>query len=246
MRTEFVYDEVGNLVEQRLPKFSSLGTPTTPWVKQKFDRWGNVYEYTDTAMTMASPTAVRKFKYDVLGNVIETTLPAVQVLDTRSWNTPTGTIPTVTPILRSHFDLLGRAIGNSDANGNVNSVTLNAAGQALTENHADGGVKTFSYDGLGRQTLSISEMDAWTRNNYNLNDQLTSVEQEYTRTQVEGNWVRSYLVRLYGNDEAGRRTFETSGESSSLGGQEKTSYFYDLADHVIRRRSAMLNDTRYG
>jgi YD repeat-containing protein len=242
MRTEMVYDDAGNLVEQRLPRFTAMGTPTTPVTKQSFDRWGNVISYTEAGEVVAGERT-RRFRYSVLNNLIQTTLPVVSVLDTRN-----GTVPTasnVAPVLRNHYDLLGRAIGSTDANGNVNSVKLNQAGQTLKEYHADTGEKTFSYDGLGRQTLIMSEMDNWTRNNYDLDDRLTSVETEYFKQWTGSVYIRSYLMRQYGYDETGRRISETSGEVTSQGQPEKTSYFYDLTGHLIRRRSAMAYDTRY-
>ena len=230
-RVENVFNGIDQLVEQRLPRFTAAnGSVAAPSQKRDLDRWGNVVRGTDTA---AQTTL---YRYNVLGELLEAKQPQVSILDTRTSFTAVNGTPTVT----NYYDLYGRLIAMRDANGNLNWNELNAAGQLLVERHADGGAKTFSYDIYGNQTLIVNEIGKWVVQAYDNANRLTQVKTQYSSLpDGAGGVTRSYLVRDFTYDAAGRRISETSGETKADGTPEKTLTFYDNNGNVSSRRTAM-------
>jgi YD repeat-containing protein len=232
MRSETAYDAAGNVRLQKSPTYTRRdvngplsGSPqATPTRSQTLDRWGHVLTSTDASGHTTN------YLHNVLGNLIETQMPLVAVLDTRTSLVASNQ----RPVARNYYDLVGRGIGKMDANGNVSSVAVNGAGQTLSEHHADGGDKSYLYDTFGNQTQVTDELGWLTRNTYDDDNRLTAVSNEYKI--VNGGGV--YVTRNFGYDQAGRRTYETSGELMDDGvNAEKTRYYYDLLGNVIKRVS---------
>ena len=94
------------------------------------------------------------------------TQPQVEVVAVDRSSGAVTTQAAGTPTSYNYYDLLGRLIGTRDANGNVNQVAYNAAGQGLKETHADGSVKRFAYDNFGQQVQVTDEEGFRTRNQY--------------------------------------------------------------------------------
>ncbi len=212
-----------NYSSQILPRLAD-GPPRSPYVFNQYDRWGNVIAYQDTTYQGTN------YRYNVLGQLTTTTNPYVYVLDTRQplgFGDPPGGYQATSRT--NYYDMVGRAVAARDENGNVNGVTLNAAGQITTEWHADGGSKLFMYDGFGRQTQVIDEIGWRRRMSYDSVDRQTGMQTEWHPEE--------WLTRAFTYDELGRRITETSGALAQDGTPETMTYYYDLAGRVIRTRS---------
>ncbi len=215
-----------------------FGGPTlvqrTPRQLQTLDRWGNVLASTDTAGNTTN------YRYTALGGVAQLTMPQVEVVSTAGGNLMTT--PSAVPKSYNYYDALGRLVGTKDANGNVNSVAFNAAGQTLRETHADGGFKSFVYDAFGNAVIVVDELGWGTVHHYNQANRLVMTQREVSA----GVWIDKQFFY----DEAGRRVRETNGATSAVpdgdGGVESTRYTYDLAGNLITRRTELGYTTTYG
>ncbi len=206
-------------------------TPVTlaPRVTQLIDRWGNAIAVTDATGQTSN------YRYNQSNQLTESLLPQVNVTST------TGTIASqaTRPMSTNYFDLLGRLVATRDANGNLNKVTLNAAGQIIVETHADTGQRRFSHDAFGNQIEITNELGFRTRNVYNGTNLLTQVSREVVTNGFGTAGPNDIVVDAYGYDAAGRRITETNGEN------ETTRYFYDLHGNLRRRRTPMGRNTDY-
>jgi YD repeat-containing protein len=211
----------------------------SPKVEQQSDRWGNVTQYTDTAL------GTTRYRYNVFGALVEKTLPQSSVLDTRDEpGNDRFTASPETPSQKNYFDFLGRAIGGRDANGNLNRLVLNEAGQITEEIHADTGIRSFVYDTFGNQVQTTDETALhWkTRNVYDGANRVISTQTEASRALG----ISAFITRDFGYDEAGRRITETSGEvMADLITPETTKYFYDLNGNMVERRTPMGRSSRF-
>ncbi len=208
------------------------GTSTVaPVVNQTLDRWGNVLTYTDA---LGNTTAYRYNQYD---QVIEKKLPTVTI---KSVSASTGAITTSTaqPVQENHYDRLGRLIATKDANGYVNAVTLNAAGQIISETHADqttgkshtgSSLKSYVYDAFGNRTKDTDELGFVTAYSYDKNNQLTGTQRETALNAIANQTTANIVTENFAYDDAGRRITDSNG----LG--EVTRYWYDLQGHIRKR-----------
>ncbi len=206
-------------------------TPVTvaPAVSQSVDRWGSSLSVTDA---MGQTT---NYRYNQFNQLIEVKLPQVTIAST------TGGIVTQTlrPMTTNYFDILGRAIATRDGNGNLNKVTLNAAGQIIVETHADSGQRRFTYDAFGNQVEIANELGFRTRNTYNGANLLTQVSREVVSNGFVTQGPNHVVADAYGYDGAGRRITESNGEN------ETTKYFYDLHGNLRQRRTPLGRNTTY-
>jgi YD repeat-containing protein len=202
---------------------SPATSTAAPRLQQTFDRWGNVLSVTDAA------NQTTNYRYNQFGAQVEVKQPSLTV-----YSTAGGTLATTIqrPTSYNYYDNLGRLIGVRDANGNLTKAALNAAGQVLTENHPDSGVKTFTMNIFGNQTVVTDELGFRTWSTYNGVDLLTAIQHEV----VAGGQT---YTETYSYDGAGRRISFTNGEN------ETTKYFYDLLGNVVTQRSALNNSTTY-
>jgi YD repeat-containing protein len=181
-------------------------TTMEPVVEQTVDRWGNVLSISDPR----NQAWLTEYQYDDQSRLLRETKPQVDVQHENS------TVEQLRPVSRNFYDRLGRVIGIQDANGSMNTVRYNAAGQIIREVHADGGTVDRSYDGLGRQVGEWDERDKFTARTYDLNDRLTRV------TRPDGTYEE------YQYDELGNRISERNGAGLV------TTYRYDPHGRVIR------------
>jgi YD repeat-containing protein len=219
------------VVNANAPVTQSTAT-YAPTQSQGYDRWGNVTSFTNAA------GKITNYRYNQFDQTIEVKMPEVDVTATTAPSTGGGagsfTQGRQRPVTRNYYDSLGRLIGTRDANGNVNSLTLNNAGAVLSETHADGGTKWFLYDIFGNQKVINDELNFRTWKNYDAANRLTS-----TTRQVDKSTTAYDITESYSYDEAGRRKSETNGEN------ETVRYFYDLNGNLSKRRSALGYETSY-
>lgn len=225
-----------------------VGTNVTPRLRQSVDRWGNTLSMIDAFGNSTT------YRYNQFNQLTEIRQPLAAVL---AVDGTTGAVSSRNsrPASFNYYDAYGRLIGTRDPNGNVNSVTYNAANQIIAETHADGGVKRFVYNNFGEQIQVTDEAGYRTRNRYDRAGRLIAVAQEVTAnafgtavpTSIPGFLAAGVVVLQHGYDEAGRRISETSGEVMDDGvTPETTRYWYDLQGNVTRRRTPRGNDTNYG
>jgi YD repeat-containing protein len=220
-----------NLQVQRFPGGGAYDH--APVEQRTLDRWGNVISDVNTAHQETL------FRYNVFGLLTATRNPLARILDTRrdTWGGEQSQELTDWSYTKSYYDLMGRALATRDENGNVNGVSYNSAGQKVAEWHADTGSKSFLHDGFGRQAQVIDEIGWRTQFAYDAANRQTQIKTEFRPNE--------WITRQFTYDALGNRTSETSGALALDGQPEKTSYFYDLAGHVIRRRSGLNAETKY-
>ncbi|MDB5874632.1 MAG: LysM peptidoglycan-binding protein [Ramlibacter sp.] len=200
--------------------------PRQTIVQRTLDRWGNVLKQND-ARSLAWVTG---FTYNANNQITSQT-------QTDAYGNTTGSGVAVTRML---YDPMGRQIAVIDANGNANEQYWDAAGNLVSEAHADGGGVTNSYDAFGDKVASTTKVEAnfnpTTNYAYDKLSRLTSV----TYTDVDVRHIDSdpshtlidehlqSLSESYFYDEAGRKTSQTDTGGAS------TSYSYDLRGNVIQ------------
>jgi YD repeat-containing protein len=206
----------------------------TPTQWQQMDRWGNALSVTDAAGNTTD------YRYNYFDQVIQVENPEVLVTSTTDRLVDEERRRTVS---RNHYDALGRLIATEDANGNLNRLELDAAGQSIREIRADGGTREHDYDIFGDVVATQTEVATGsayeTRYSYDRAGRLTAVSREVTANAFETSDTANIVIDSYGYDAAGRRITETNGEN------ETTRYYYDLHDNVARRRSALNLNTYY-
>ena len=230
-----VYDLDGRVVQQRETFADSLLPPTfDPKTTMTLDRWGNVLSVVDRAGNTTT------YRYNMLNQVTQTTLPVITVVDTRS------TIDThdAAPVLQNFYDLQGNLIEAHDGNGFATRYFYNAAGQLLIKQDADsahysGGAFTrYTYDNFGETIQVTDQLGYRTRNQYDKDGRLTRVDQEITFLGFVGNDPTDPTARnadstaktVYQYDEAGRRKSVTDPMNGV------THYWYDLVGNLVQVR----------
>lgn len=208
-----------------------------PTEKFSFDRWGN--------MTSRSDPRVGKWRTVYLYNA------ANQLIEERQPNPEDGDQDANSPIRNVFYDRLGRQIAVRDARGYVNGTSYDAAGNLVTESHADGGRVTHAYNAFGDRVRTIDAVgnDAdpsdLTRQQhttvfaYDKLGRLTStthgtaddgsaavydVGADMTLSKV--GWRN--LTERFTYDAAGRKLSQTNGAG------ETTRYWYDAAGHIVK------------
>jgi YD repeat-containing protein len=106
-----------------------------PHILQTFDRWGNVLTTTDPR----NANWKTEFAWNQNNQLVYQRRPNSDGGDTGG------------PVTQIYYDKLGRQLAVRDANDNINGVTYDAAGQVMSEIHADGGKVTHGYDIFGRR-----------------------------------------------------------------------------------------------
>jgi len=202
---------VSTVIQQADP-----GIPTT---HQTTDRWGDVLSVTDAANNTTN------YQYNQLGQLIETLQPQMQVVDTSGGHVTTST---ERPVTENDYDLLGRLIATRDGNGHLNSVSYNAAGEVISETHADGGGRGYVYDAFGNKVEIVDELGFRTRNTYDGDDRLIEVERELTLGALASGDSAAIVENSYEYNSAGQRTRETNGEGESI------YYDYDLQGNLTQ------------
>ena len=220
-----------------------------PRMFQQTDRWGNVISTTDA---LAKTTY---YRYNQFDQMTERRLPEVEIVAVAANGAVTRT-PNGTPISHQYYDRLGRLIATRDENGNVNAFTLNAAGQAIVETHADNTSRSTTFDVFGNKLVEVDERHFRTEHTYDTRNLLTQTIQD---AGALPNWQAADLITTsFAYDEAGRRIAQTDGNTLTtrtwydlLGNVTKTvtpmgrttSYEYDLYGNITRETNA-INDVK--
>ncbi len=223
-------DSVANYTQTANPPASPPVVWHLPRLTQALDRWGNALSVTDAAGRTTD------YRYDQLSQLVETRQAETDVVATLNNNAVTTR---ARPTTRNYFDLLGRLIATRDANGNLDRVTRNAAGQTIVETHADTGQRRFTYDAFGNQVEIANELGLRTRNTFNGANFLTQMQREVVSNGFGTAGPNDIVVDNYDYDESGRRITETNGEN------ETTRYYYDLHGNVRQRRTPLGRNTTY-
>ncbi|MES1192674.1 MAG: LysM peptidoglycan-binding domain-containing protein [Steroidobacter sp.] len=237
----------------------SLVTPApvsvTPSQSQLVDRWGNVIQSTDAAGNITN------YRYNVLGQLIDTLAPSVNVVDTKN---AIASAPKQ-PESFNYYDAFGQLIGTKDADGNINTKSYNAAGQEVSDKFADGSTKSFVYDAFGEQIQITDGRGYRTRNAYDQAGELVKTVQEITQGAFNGTsaYYTSFslndgtyyplldnvnvVTKMYSYDEAGRRISETSGSlaNGSSTAQAIMRYAYDGMGNLVSSIAAGGEITHY-
>lgn len=243
---------VSTVIDVTGTNFVDTSDPNTvtaePTLSQEMDRWGNVVSFTDRA------TQTTHYRYNQAGQLVKTIQPNVSYVDVAGRteaNAGAITSGTTTPTTYNYYDSYGRLAATRDANGNLNTVSYNVAGQIIRENHADGGVKTFLNDIFGQQISITDEKGYRTRQAFDKAGRLTHVAREVTLNAfgatapdaIPSFLTANVIVNRYEYDLAGRRVAETTGEqmhdvNGNGTGQEQTvRYWYDLHGNMVRMRA---------
>jgi YD repeat-containing protein len=158
-----------------------------PHIEQTFDRWGNVLSTTDPRKA--------EWKTEFAWNQNN------QLVHQRRPNSDGGN--TGGPVTEIYYDKLGRQLAVRDANNHangakdpINGVKYDAAGQVISEIHADGGYVTHRYDIFGRR---VQTTDA--QGNFDADEELKLGD------ETEGDVQATHLARAAQIREAHTRVF---------------------------------------
>ncbi|MDO9218603.1 MAG: hypothetical protein Q7U14_15115, partial [Lacisediminimonas sp.] len=180
-----------------------------PVIEQSLDRWGNVIGVSRPG----DASAITRTRYDGLNNVLQQTAMPVDV-----WGED-GIATRSTPVTRQYYDLLGRLLGDTDANGNTESRRYDAAGNVIAQAHADGGTVIHTHDLLGRKTSTTDAAGKTTRYTWDRMDRLISEQ-------------RPIGTDYYEYDQAGNRIRES-------GARVTLTHWYDTRGRLILTRDAL-------
>jgi Rhs family protein len=196
------------------------------------------------------------YKYNLLGQRIETILPPVQM--------ETGKL--ITPTIRQEYDATGNEIARIDAEGHRTETKYNAYGKPTHVIHPNGLEEHFVYTLSGDliRHIDVSGVETHYKYDYlcrilekatfSLGKELAKETYSYvghylvSKTDAEGN------ATLYTYDKAGRKTSETfAGETTryefdALGrifrfqqGAEITTRTFDLLDRILEEQHHSLD-----
>lgn len=203
--TNFVYDEMGNMVHRTDPLGNDIFLSYTTGSDQL------------TSVTDAAGNVTR-FQYDGRGNLISVTDPTGH-RTSRSYNSR-GLVTSIDDGMnntgRFEYDNAGNFTVVEDAMGNRTTFSYDLVGNLLTKQDAKGHVTTFAYDDLDRLTNVTDPSGNTTRILYDANGNVTKV------TDAKGN------ATTYTYDSKNRLINETD----PLGGA--TGYAYDKNDNLVR------------
>ena len=212
--TVAVLDKRGQQVGERDP-FRQLdgGTTATVSTACTYNAFGETTSETDAR------GYVTNYSYNAMGRLIQKQSPTV------SWTDEQGNVASARPTETYYYDLSGRLVGMSDANGNLTTRALLAGtgyggADALVakEFHADGGVVQTGFDVFGDARTLVDELGRVESRSYDAMDRLVSVAHR-----------GGLLTDTYAYDGLGRRIGHAN--NVYVGAVERTDY--DLAGRVV-------------
>jgi YD repeat-containing protein len=160
-----------------------------PHILQTFDRWGNVLSTTDPRHA--------NWKTEFAWNQDN------QLVYQRRPNSDGG--DTGGPVTRIYYDVLGRQLAVRDAKDNINGVTYDAAGQVMSEIHADGGKVTHDYDIFGRRVKT---------------------------TDAQGNFDADELLKLAAKATSDAMAEHLTGQANAARDAHTRRFEYDKLDRL--------------
>lgn len=233
--TLYEYDGHDRLIQTVDP----LGTSTV----LAYDAVGNAVS-TETLDASGSTVSKSAFRYDLLGNRVET----------RQYADPASESGAVSAT--AEFDLLGRTVKTTDALGNVSRVSYDALGRVSAQTDALGNAVTFAYDRRGLVTGKVlipkDGQDIATVYEYDADGRAiaeTDALGHMETASYDAFGRRSSVTDAGGNrtdfayDLAGRKTSETKYLAD--GTPVTTSYAYDDNDRVTSVTDAEGKSTLY-
>lgn len=146
-------DRLGRATSVLLPSYTTAAADTA-YVRQKFDRWGNVTQVIDARGYQTD------YQYDDRNQVVHETRPLVWVVGedgSAGWDRPTNDW---------YYDALGRLSGTRDANGHLRAYAYDAAGRMVADTDALGNTTRHAYDALGNDVLTQDALDYITSRTY--------------------------------------------------------------------------------
>jgi len=219
------YDQNGNLISQTryanaLPKNASLDALVTDANRDRttlmrYDAANRAVYVTDAAGFVTTTD------YDAVGHVLSTTRwaakPAVQ-------GEPAPATPGVDQTTSYTYDVAGRLLTTTDAQGNTESYTYNAFGDKTSFTNKKGSTWTYGYDAAGRL---VSELGPAVTLTAVIRDYMGDLVESTTTTQrIETRMEYDALGNLKKRIEAAGRQEErtTLYEYDALGRQTRVGY----------------------
>ncbi|MBI4259458.1 MAG: hypothetical protein HY658_02725, partial [Actinobacteria bacterium] len=205
--TEYVYDDMGRLLTEKLPDPDGSGPKPRPQVSYSYDHAGNVTQMTDVRGQVWTSV------YDAHNRVVQTTTPTGLVSAT-AYRIKTG--PEGQPGTTFVNDVRATA-----PDGVVSETDMDIAGRPVSEKVGTLTAATYTYDTVGNVVQVTSPAGVTTENDYNAFGQVT-VER---RDDVGGEAVTTYAY-----DAAGR--LATVDGPRPTADKDLLTYTYDLLDRV--------------
>ena len=215
--TIIVYDKRGQAIQTRLPKrqLNETGSAVDLSVSRGYNSFGDVAWERDAKGNQTN------YIYNTMGRNLSIEHPTVSI------TLESGTKQNMRPTDQFHYDLSGRLIGVTDANGNVTSRRLLAGtgyggSEALVsaEYHSDGGVFRTYYDAFGDARILRNELNQDETRSYDAMGRLVS------QTHRGG-----LLTDSYAYDVLGQRIKHWN---SFLGASKIETTDYDLQGRIVR------------
>ncbi|MEM6398797.1 MAG: Ig-like domain-containing protein [Cyanobacteria bacterium P01_D01_bin.116] len=238
-RTEYVYNDKGELIETIHPDDTPDTKLDNPRTKTKYDKAGRQIE------TIDQLNRTTKYRYDKVGRLVETILPDLTP-ETDEDNPRTKTEYYTDGLVKAQiderenrtefrYDAAGRLIKTIYADDTLDTLDDNPsktykydkAGQRVAETDALNHTTTFEYDDLGRLEKTEFHDKTYTKQEYdNLGRRTAMIDQEGKRTE-------------YSYDDLGRLT----GVQNAL--DDWTTYDYNEVGNLISITDAEEHTTRY-
>ncbi|MFT3736037.1 MAG: hypothetical protein QM776_13595 [Rhodocyclaceae bacterium] len=221
-------------------------TWVSPTLTQTLDRWGNVLVASDPSVTTAlnfdasragslsdivNSDSLTITRYDAGNHVLRQQQP--KITTTSATNT-TQSLKTVTT---NAYDILGRQIIATDANGYDTYYLFDKSGQQTDEYRSDGSHWSQTFDLLGRKTSVTDGNGVTTSYAYDKLNRLTKTTRPtgggYTSNRYD---ERGNLIESFTQTQAGTLNGKDIGDT--------TQAWFDLNGKLIRSRTGMGEDTR--
>jgi YD repeat-containing protein len=240
--TEYVYDLLGWVTEERLPDPNSpTENPPRPIVKHGYDAVGN-----ETVLTDANDKKWNR-AYDALNRLISSKDPYCAVGET--YYDAAKCAETTT-----NYNLAANKVTVTEPHGVQTVTTFDMLGRKATEKTGSLQAATYEYDPVGNLTKVTDPAGVWVQNTY---DAFSQVLTEKTRSGPGGSEVTTTNtydsggrlesvnsprpiqgtqddVTAYGYDDEGRLTQVTLPHA----GLNVTRYLYDDAGELLRVKDA--------
>lgn len=229
--TTFV-DRLGRAVLVRQPSHTADASLSST-IQQIKDRWGNVLEAVDARGYRTN------YRYNELNQTTRDERPLVVVVGEN------GAGAWVRPVNQWFYDALGRLIGTRDANGNLRTQELDAAGQLVRTVDALGSATLYAYDALGQQRIVQNPAGYLTYNEYDLlgrlvetGDFLPSGTGYRTRNRLQSYVLNPNGDRVKVTDALGNATLYDYSSTHQVtrvqtAGGAVTNYGYDMLGRKI-------------